>query len=129
MSSSTTVGLTELAEAYLDAYNSGDLERITSFLSDDVHIVHHNRGVDVRGKQTASELFAGAGQVIPDKRFGDRTALDVIGSDSVVVRHTFTATALGDMPGFAAKGEAISLELATFLTFRDGLLVEYHDYG
>ncbi|MEU7810871.1 nuclear transport factor 2 family protein [Pseudonocardia sp. NPDC049154] len=122
--------VTELAEAYIAAYNSGDLDRIGAALADDVEITHHNRGAHAKGKAAAMEVFTGAGQVMPDKHFEGRINLQVTGPDSVVVRHVFVANPKVDIPGFGPAGEEIRLDLATFLRFNaDGLLVEYNDFG
>ena len=128
MSTSTTGELTDFAERYVEAYNSGDLERIAAFLSDDVRLTHHNRGVDVQGKDAAVELFKAYGGLFPDKAFTNRRSIQVAG-DRVIVEHTWGGKAASDVPGWAAEGESVSLDLATFMTVRDGLLVEYHDYG
>lgn len=121
--------VTALAEAYIDAYNSGDLDRIGAAIADDVEITHHNRGAHAKGREEAMAVFTGAGQVMPDKHFEGRTSLQVIGTDSAVVRHVFVANPKVDIPGFGPAGEEIRLDLATFLRFSDGLLVEYNDYG
>ncbi|MCE0761986.1 nuclear transport factor 2 family protein [Pseudonocardia kujensis] len=121
--------VTALAEAYIEAYNSGDLDRIAATLAEDVEITHHNRGAHAKDKAAAMEMFTGAGQVMPDKHFEGRINLQVTGPDSVVVRHVFVANPKVDIPGFGPAGEEIRLELATFLRFADGLLVEYNDFG
>ncbi len=121
--------VTALAEAYIAAYNSGDLESIGAALADDVEITHHNRGAHAKGKEEAMTMFAGAGQVMPDKHFEGRVSLQATGPDSAVVRHTFVANPSIDLPGFGPANQEIRLDLATFLRFADGLLVEYNDYG
>jgi steroid delta-isomerase-like uncharacterized protein len=128
MTSPATVDLTDFADSYLAAYNSGDLDRIAGFLSDDIRLVHHNRGVDVQGKEAAIELFKAYGGLFPDKAFTNRRSIQTAG-DRVIVEHTWGGKAAADVPGWAAEGESVSLDLATFMTVRDGLLAEYHDYG
>lgn len=120
--------LLQFAEDYIDAYNSGDLERIGALLAEDVRLVHHNRGVDVQGKPAALELFETYGKLFPDKAFTNRRSIAQAG-DRVFVEHTWGGKAAADVPGWAAAGETVSLDLGTFLTVRDGLLVEYNDYG
>lgn len=128
MTTSNKTDLVEFAETYIDAYNSGDLDRITALLAEDVRFVHHNRGVDVQGKDAARQLFETYGQLFPGKAFSNRRSIAASG-DRVFVEHTWGGTAAADVPGWAAAGETVSLDLGTFMTVRDGLLVEYHDYG
>ncbi|PKW16532.1 nuclear transport factor 2 family protein [Saccharopolyspora spinosa] len=128
MTTSDKVDLVEFAENYIDAYNSGDLDRIAAFLAEDVRLVHHNRGVDVQGKEAARQLFETYGQLFPDKAFSNRRSIAAVGN-RVFVEHTWGGKAAADVPGWAAAGETVSLDLGTFMTVRDGLLVEYNDYG
>jgi predicted ester cyclase len=121
--------VTALADAYIEAYNSGDLDRIGAAIADDIELTHHNRGAHAKGREAAMEMFAGAGKVMPDKHFEGRTSLQTTGADSVVVRHTFVANPTVDLPGFGPAGEEIRLDLATFIRFRDGLVVQYDDFG
>jgi predicted ester cyclase len=118
-----------LADAYIEAYNSGDLDRIGAVIADDIELTHHNRGAHAKGRDAAMAMFTGAGQAMPDKHFEKRHSLQTTGPDSVVVRHTFVANPKVDLPGFGPAGEEIRLDLATFIRFRDGLVVEYNDYG
>ncbi|WP_182377737.1 nuclear transport factor 2 family protein [Nocardioides sp. WS12] len=124
-----TTGTVALVDGFVEAYNSGDLERISSVLGDDVELTHHNRGETLKGRAAVMGMFEMAGQIMPGKSFVDRHSIDVLGPDKAVVRHTWTATSVADIPGMAVQGETIRLDLATFLTFADGLVVEYHDFG
>ncbi|WP_405146667.1 nuclear transport factor 2 family protein [Nocardia salmonicida] len=117
------------AASFIDAYNSGDLVRIEALLGDDVELTHHNRGVRLVGKPAVMGMFEIAGKMMPGKAFVDRHSLDALDADRVVLRHRWTATPVVDVPGMGAAGETISLDLATFLTFRDGVVVDYHDFG
>lgn len=128
MTTSNKVALVEFADNFVAAYNSGDLDRISALLADDVRLVHHNRGVDVQGKQAARQLFETYGQLFPNKAFSERRSISTAG-DRVFVEHTWSGQAAADVPGWATQGETVRLELGTFMTVRDGLLVEYNDYG
>lgn len=119
---------TTVVDQFVDAYNSGDDEKLLSLCADDVFITHHNRDVTVENKAAFGELLKGFAGAFPDKNFGNRRARYVDGSN-VIVEHTWTGTAEADVPGFANKGEAARLDLCTRYTIRDGLIVEYHDYG
>lgn len=125
---STDAELTKLADSYVDAYNRVDLDALGALLADDVHIIHHNRGVEVNGREAAIALYEGYGQAFPDRQLADRTYSTIV-DGQVLVQHTWSGTAAADVPGWASKGDKVSLQLSTFLHFKDGKLVDYHDYG
>ena len=118
----------QLADTYIDAYNRKDLEAVVAMLASDVHIIHHNRGVEVTGPEAARALYEGYGAAFPDRAFTKRRDV-LVNGDTVIVRHTWGGTAAADVPGWATTGDAVSLDVTTFLTFRDGVLVEYEDFG
>lgn len=119
----------QLADSYVAAYNDADFDALGALLADDVHIIHHNRGVEVTGKDNAIELFKGYGGAFPDRKFSNRVGVTTLDDGRVLVQHTWGGTAAADVPGWAATGETVSLELSTFLTFSGGKLVDYHDFG
>ncbi len=119
----------QLAEQYVDAYNRNDLDALEALLHDDVHFQHHNREVDYRTKETSMDMFRMAAGAFPGKSFSNRLSLRVSG-DTAILQHTWTCTPTVDAPNMGATaGVPLATELATFLTFRDGKLVEYHDFG
>ncbi|MEU6643615.1 nuclear transport factor 2 family protein [Saccharomonospora sp. NPDC046836] len=121
--------IADLAEQYVAAYNSNDLDALEALLHDDVHFQHHNREVDYSTKTTAMEMFRTAATAFPGKAFSKRVSLRISG-DTAILQHTWTCTPTVDAPNMGATaGVPLSAELATFLTFQDGLLREYHDFG
>jgi steroid delta-isomerase-like uncharacterized protein len=117
-----------IANQFVESYNAGDDEAMLGLCAYDIAVVHHNREIVVTGREAFAGLLGAFKAAFPDKRFVDRrTAL--ADGDTAIICHTWTGTATADVPGFAAAGEVARLELATFYTVRDGLIVEYHDYG
>lgn len=118
-----------VVEAYLDAYNGKEIERIEALLDPDLRMRHHNRGFDLRG---ASVLLDGLRQfegIAPDRRYHSRRRLLVCG-ERVVVEHRWEATFLVDAEAFEVKaGETVALDVCSIFTVRDGLIAEYDDYG
>lgn len=53
----------------------------------------------------------------------------MVDDGTVLVEHTWTATVMVDVPGFANTGEIARLDLCTRYTIPEDLTVEYHDYG
>ncbi|MDQ0382955.1 nuclear transport factor 2 family protein [Amycolatopsis thermophila] len=118
----------EVAERFVEAYNSGDRDRLLALCAEDIRVVHHNRGVDLSDKNAFGDIVKGFEAAFPDKHFEDRRARHTDG-DSVVIEHTWVGTAQADVPGFATAGEVARIDLCSRYTVRDGLVVEYHDYG
>lgn len=119
---------TTVVDQFADAYNSGADDKLLSLCSEDIRVVHHNRDVTINGREEFAALLANFKGAFPDKQFGNRRGRYVDG-DRVIVEHTWTATAAVDVPGWAKQGEVASLDLCTVYTIRDGLVVEYNDYG
>lgn len=118
----------DVFDAFVAAYNAKDFARLGELISDDVYVVHHNRGVEAKGKQELMGLFEAYGAAFPDRRFSNERGR-VAENDTVVVQHTWGGTAAADVPGWAEAGGVVSLDLCTVFTVRHNQLVEYHDYG
>jgi len=119
----------ELAEKYVDAYNRADFDALKELVTEDVHVIHHNRGVEVTGRDNVVELYKGYGGAFPDRSFYDRRGISELADGRVLIEHSWGGTAAADVPGWAATGEKIGLEIVTFLTFSDGKIADYHDFG
>lgn len=118
-----------IANAYVDAYNAGDDAALLALCAENIEVVHHNRGVEVTGRENFGALLAAFKGAFPDKRFVDRRAEHSDG-DTAVIAHTWTGTATGPVPGFAENaGDVAKLDLCTLYTVSGGLIVAYHDYG
>lgn len=124
----TSKDTTALVEEYIKHYNAGAVEEALALCAPKIQITHHNRGVFIDGKEAFRDVLRNFASLLPDKRFHSRRVRFVDG-DNVVVEHTWSAHAEADVPGFAAQGEAIDLDLCTRFTVHDGLIVEHHDYG
>lgn len=118
------------AERLIDAYNAKDFDTLTSLVAPDVDMAHFNRGAAFSSAEElvgVMKIFADG--LAPDRKF--QPAERVTTSGNTVVREGYwTATATDDIPGFAAKDEAISLRLCSVMIFDDnGILVEWKDHG
>jgi len=119
----------EAVTQYIDAYNAGDDERLLQVCHDAIFVIHHNRPeFGASSKAALREVLRNSKTALANKRFTDRRALYVIG-ENVIVEHTCRGTAVADIPGIAKRGDSVALDLCTRFTVRDGLIVEYHDYG
>lgn len=117
-----------IVEQFGSLYNAGDVEGMLALCADDITVIHHNRDIEVHGKEALAGLFNSFAQAFPDKRFLEPTAVITDGTN-VVVEHTWTGTAAADVPGFANSGEVAKMDLSTRYTVKDGVIVEYHDFG
>jgi ketosteroid isomerase-like protein len=118
-----------VVEAYIDAYNAKDLDRVAEVLSPDLRMRHHNRGFDLKGRDALLEGMRQFEGITPDRRYHSARRR-LVCAEQVVVEHTWEATFLADVEGFgAAAGDAVAIDLCSIFTVRDGLIVEYDDYG
>lgn len=129
MSTEPATELEKLADAYVTAYNTGDYDYLGELLDENIRMRHYPRGVDNVGAAPAIQMMKDFSAILPDKGFTERVLLKQVTEDTVVVRHVWGGTPLADVPGFGNEGELIALELATFMRFADGRLVDYHDFG
>lgn len=117
-----------VVDQFVDAYNSGNNDKLLGLSAENIRVTHHNREVMVKGREAFGELLANFAGAFPDKHFENRRAKYVDG-ENVLLEHTWVATAAADVPGWAKTGEVVRLDLCTRYTVRDGVVVEYHDYG
>ncbi|KAE8765888.1 ester cyclase [Georgenia thermotolerans] len=129
MSIAPATDLEKLADRYVEAYNTGDYDSLQELLDENVRMRHFPRGVDNSGSRPAIQMMRDFTAILPDKGFSKRSLIKQVSPDSVVIRHVWGGTPLADVPGFGEKGKLIALELATFMTFAEGRLVDYQDFG
>lgn len=129
MSSDPTTELEKLADAYVTAYNTGDYDHLGQLLDENIRMRHTPRGVDNTGAAPAIQMMKDFSAILPDKGFKERSLIKQVSDDTVMVRHVWGGTPLADVPGFGTQGELIALELVTFMTFDQGRMVDYHDFG
>lgn len=121
--------LTALIEEAVAAYNAQDFDRYEQYFVEDLRFCHHNRGFAFDERAPLIDtLRTFAADLIPDRRLGPATRLTQAGN--VVVREQqWGGTAIADVPGMAAKGETITLDLCSVFVFDGDRVSEYHDYG
>ena len=117
-----------VANRWIEAYNSKDLETIKSLCAEDIRLEHHNRGVVLDGRDAVVALIEQFGDLGPDRRFHS-TRRQFTDGERVVTEQSWGFTAATDMPGWAAQGDSVALDLACIWTVRNGQITEYDDYG
>lgn len=127
--SGSLVALEALVDKYVTAYNEADFDTLTAMTADSVQLIHRNRGVNIDNRADMLASFRQFGELLPDREYHDRRSVVQLDSTTVVVRHAWRGTASVDIPGFGSAGELVGFDLASFMTFRDGQIVEWEDYG
>lgn len=125
----TLVALEALVDEYVTAYNESDFSTLEKMTAEKIHLIHRNRGVDVDNRDDMMASFRQFGELLPDREYHNRRSVVQIDDNTVVVRHSWAGTASVDIPGFGSAGERVGFDLASFMTFRDGQIVEWEDYG
>ena len=122
--------LIAVVEKAIEAYNAQDFDSYQEFFAPDLRFVHHNRGFGFTDRDAFIETLKGfASDLIPDRRLHPATRIFQSG-DLVVREQKWGGTAIADVPGIAAKGEAFTLDFCTVYRFGPGdKVVEYHEYG
>ena len=112
----------------VDAWNRLDFDTLRELVHPDVTVVHRNRGVGATGRDAMFETIEAMSGAFPDRSIGETTRWAVSGA-TVFRETTWQGTAAVDVPGFGAAGEACRLDVLSLMTFDDGRLVEWCDYG
>jgi ketosteroid isomerase-like protein len=117
-----------VANRWIAAYNAKDYDALAELAGENLHLVHHNRGVDVKSRDEAIQNMRDFDQVASSKGFHS-TRRQFSAADVVVTEQSWSATAKTDIPDFIKDGETLTLELCCVWSVRDGKVVEYDDYG
>jgi hypothetical protein len=119
-----------LAQAHkvVDAWNNLELDVLHDLVDENIVVVHQNRGVAATGRDLMIETVKQMKQVFPDRSIGETTRWAVTGN-SVLRETTWQGTATADVPGFGKAGELCKLNVLSIMTFEDGRLTEWCDYG
>ena len=117
-----------IANRWIAAYNAKDFDTLSSLMTTDIHVEHHNRGALVDGAENLLAMMRQFSSLLPNRRFHSISRQFASG-DTVVTELTWEGTSTADIEGFAKNGETVKLELACLWTLRDGCVADYHDYG
>lgn len=129
MSVEPSTELEQLADRYVTAYTTEDYETLEKVLDPNIRMRHFNRGVDGTGSVPAIQQMKDFSAILPDKGFSERSLIKQIDDETVIVKHVWGGNLKADLPGFGSEGEKLALTLVTFMTFANGRLVDYQDFG
>ena len=121
----------ELGKRYLEAWSSGDPDRVLAFLTDDVFLedvpnVDNGWTTAHNGKEQVREALVAMYAAMPDMAFEVRSvrALD----EGLVCEWTMTGTHTGDWPGLPATGRSIEIRGVSILQVEEGRIAWHRDY-
>lgn len=120
------------ATQWLEAFSSGDADRILMFYTDDVvyeDVPSVENGWDsrpLRGKQELREALVEGFIAMPDLGF-ELESVRTTGS-GMVVEWTMTGTHTGDWPSLPATGRSISIRGVTLAEVEQGRIAWSRDY-
>lgn len=99
--------LKQLIEAEIEAENSHDIEKMLTFLADDVVIEDVPFGMVMKGKNSVKEGCNGFFSAVPDFKIEPKSW--VTNDRSFAVEVMLTGTQKGDLPGLPASGKRFSI--------------------
>ncbi|WP_040796411.1 nuclear transport factor 2 family protein [Nocardia higoensis] len=128
MSNTDPDELLKLALSVVDAWNRLDIDALRDLVDENVVVVHQNRGVAAKGRDLMLETVQQMSQVFPDRFIGETTRWATTGN-SIMRETTWQGTATADVPGFGNAGEFCKLDVLSIMSFDNGRLTEWCDYG
>lgn len=128
MSNTDPDELLALALAVVDAWNRLDIDALRELVDENIVVVHQNRGVAAKGRDLMLETVQQMSQVFPDRFIGETTRWATTGN-SIMRETTWQGTATADVPGFGNAGEFCKLDVLSIMSFENGRLTEWCDYG
>jgi steroid delta-isomerase-like uncharacterized protein len=119
------------AREYLEAWSSGEVERVLEFYTEDivyedVPTVDNGWGPVESGKDEMREALVEGYTAMPDMAFEFGSVRSV--KDGMVVEWTMTGTHTGDWPGLPATGRSIEVRGISVIRLEEGRIVGNRDY-
>ena len=110
----------------IEAENSHDIEKMLTFLADDIVIENISFGIVMRGKNSVKEGYKGFFSAIPDFKIEPKSW--VTNDRSFAAEVILTGTQKGDFPALPASGKRFSITGCTIEEFENGKLKGRRDY-
>ncbi len=126
-----TVDPERIAKQYLEAWSSGDPERVLEFITDDVFLedvpnVDNGWATPSNGKEEVREALVAMYAAMPDMAFEQGSVWPL--ENGVVAEWTMRGTHTGDWPGLPATGRSIEVRGISVLEIEDGRIAWHRDY-
>ena len=121
--------LTEIIQNYIEAYNDRDIERMLTFVTEDVvfeNISNTGQSMRFEGRQAMAEVVRLSGNAFSYRR--QKLIKLILDGNLASAEVKFEAKAAVDLQTGAKAGDMIKLRGASFFEFRDGLHCRIADY-
>ena len=126
----TEQDLIKLARENIEAYNTGDWQRLKAALAADVVYEELGSQRRMRGADQLVEAYKGWKRALPDGKGTIRNAF--ASGNSVAIEVTWTGTQSGPLEGpggtIPPSGKSMSLPGARLITFEGNKIKELHQY-
>jgi steroid delta-isomerase-like uncharacterized protein len=121
----------DLADRFMQTWNSHDVDALVGMLTDDVTWIDPNLPEPVQGIPAVRKFLTMGLRAFPDLQIRD-AALGHTSSDGENIAHAWTmeGTMLGELdpPGFAPTGRRFGVEGVDLWSLRDGKIALYRTY-
>ena len=120
----------QLLKQAIEAENSHDVERVLSYMADDVVIEDVTWGLLMKGKDGVRKGYGDFLKSVPDFKLEAKSW--VVTDRSFAVELVFSGTQKGDFPGLPATGKSFSVRACSYGESENGKLKgrrDYWDYG
>jgi steroid delta-isomerase-like uncharacterized protein len=115
-----------LLKQLIEAENSHDVEKVLTFLTDDIVYEDVTFGVVMKGKDDFKQIYPTYITAAPD--FKLELKAWVTDDKSFAMEIVFSGTQKGDFPGLPATGKRFSIRTCSFGEFENGKINGRRDY-
>ena len=115
-----------LLKQLIETENSHDVEKVLTFLTDDIVFEDITFGVIMRGKDGFKEIYPTFITAAPDFKLEPKAW--VTDDKSFAMEIVYSGTQKGDFPGLPATGKTFSIRTCSFGEFENGKIKGRRDY-
>jgi steroid delta-isomerase-like uncharacterized protein len=115
-----------LLKQLIEAENSHDVEKVLTFLADDIVYEDVTFGVVMKGKDGFKQIYPTFITAAPDFKLEPKAW--VTDDKSFAMEMVYSGTQKGDFPGLPATGKRFSIRMCSFGEFENGKIKGRRDY-
>lgn len=120
------INMKKVAKDFMGAWNSHDVDKIASFLTDDSVWEDLAFGVVSQGKKEIKDFIKATFVWSPDLKFELKSFFSA--GDWTASEWVMTGTHAGEVPGIPATGKRFSVRGASIEELRGGMISRHSDY-
>jgi steroid delta-isomerase-like uncharacterized protein len=115
-----------LLKQLIETENSHDVEKVLTFLTDDIVFEDVTFGGVVEGKDAFKQVYSTFITAAPDFKLEPKSW--VTDDKSFAIEMVYSGTQKGDFPGLPATGKRFSIRMCSFGEFENGKIKGRRDY-